>query len=199
MKKIKTVFVIDRKTNMCTNEVQPGSEWVLNGEGVATVKFDGTACLVRDGKLFKRMDRKLKKPFANMFRNDKSIVLTHDMFKDAPCGWEACEEHPDIKTGHWPGWVPVDKNNPADKWHIEAFQGFEIDGTYELIGPMVQSNKYAMEKHKLIMHSFLHVNVERSFDGIKEWLKDHYQEGIVFHHEDGRMAKIRRKDFGLIW
>ena len=35
------------------NEVVPGAEWVLAGEGIATRKYDGTCCMVRDGKLYK--------------------------------------------------------------------------------------------------------------------------------------------------
>ncbi len=40
-------------------------------------------------------------------------------------------------------------------------------------------------------------NVPRTFDGLREWLTDRNIEGIVFHHEDGRMAKIKLRDFGL--
>jgi hypothetical protein len=38
------------------DEVTPGAEWVVAGEGVATRKFDGTCCCVRDGRLYKRYD-----------------------------------------------------------------------------------------------------------------------------------------------
>lgn len=41
MKKIKTVFKIDRETGLATNEVMPGAEWVLEGQGVATLKVEG--------------------------------------------------------------------------------------------------------------------------------------------------------------
>ena len=34
------------------NEVVPGAEWVVAGEGVATRKWDGTACLVENGFVF---------------------------------------------------------------------------------------------------------------------------------------------------
>jgi hypothetical protein len=26
-----------------------------------------------------------------------------------------------------------------------------------------------------------------------------YMEGVVWYHEDGRMVKIKRRDFGLKW
>ncbi len=38
-------------------EVTPGCEWVLAGEGIASRKWDGTACMVKDGVLYKRYDR----------------------------------------------------------------------------------------------------------------------------------------------
>jgi N-acetylneuraminate synthase len=40
------------------NEVVSGAEWVLAGEGFAARKFDGTCCMARDGRLFKRYDVK---------------------------------------------------------------------------------------------------------------------------------------------
>lgn len=99
MKKIKTLFKIDPVTHLLTNEVVEGSEWVINGEGITYEKFNGTACMIRDGKLYKRYDRK-----AN---------------KSAPEGWEPCENEPDKKSGHWPGWLPVSETNPEDQWHRE--------------------------------------------------------------------------------
>ena len=46
-------------------------------------------------------------------------------------------------------------------------------------------------------------DVPRSYDGLKRYLTvldsrfapGHLAEGIVFHHPDGRRAKIKRKDF----
>lgn len=37
----------------------------------------------------------------------------------------------------------------------------------------------------------------RDFDGLRAWLDGKDIEGIVFHHPDGRMAKIKLRDFGL--
>ncbi len=39
----------------------PGAERVAIGDGVATRKYDGTCCMVRHGKLFKRYDAKAAK------------------------------------------------------------------------------------------------------------------------------------------
>jgi hypothetical protein len=179
MKKMKTVFVIDRtaRPHTITREVQ--EQWVLDGEGVATIKFDGTSCMVRDGKLFKRFDAKKG--------------------RTPPEGFIPCQAEPDPVTGHWPMWVPV-TGDPADKWHREAFlDGSFEDGTYELIGPKVQGNRYGVDRHSLVRHGADIVEVERTFEGLKAWVEAHQHEGLVFHHPDGRMAKLRRSDFSLPW
>jgi len=36
----------------------------------------------------------------------------------------------------------------------------------------------------------------RKFEEIKAYLADKDIEGIVWHHPDGRMVKIKKKDFG---
>lgn len=59
MKKIKTLFqrVIENHEIVdILPIVTDGCEWVLKGEGIATRKLDGTACMVKDGKLFARYD-----------------------------------------------------------------------------------------------------------------------------------------------
>lgn len=178
MKKIKTVFLIDRDVKRATEVVQEG--WVIAGEGVATIKFDGTSSMIKDGLLYKRYDAK------------------HG--KTPPDGFIPAETAPDVNTGHWPGWLRVSDTAPEDKWHREAFAegGFE-DGTYELVGPKVQKNKYALAKHMLVKHGSVTVAVERTREALVRWLEENEHEGLVFHHPDGRMAKLRRKDFGLKW
>ena len=179
MKKIISLFERDYDGNrQVINKVVAGAEWVINGEGVATRKWDGTACMVRDGVLYKRYDCKPgKKP---------------------PEGWEACIENPDPITKHWPGWIPVG-DGPEDVYHREAFLGIEIDGTYELCGPKVQGNPEGFDIHILIPHGEDHVDAPRSFDELKEWFSGPGNdiEGVVWHHPDGRMVKIKLKDFGL--
>lgn len=61
MKKIPTLFkrIFDeqhRKSVSC--EVTPGMEWVLAGEGLATVKIDGTCCAITNGRFYRRYDAK---------------------------------------------------------------------------------------------------------------------------------------------
>lgn len=202
MKKMKTVFVIDRDNgSVATPVVVSDSAWVVAGEGIATIKMDGTSSMVRNGKLFKRMDRKLDKHFSFKRKNNPDMVLADNMFKAAPDGWEACEEAPDKKTGHWPGWVPVVEGDPASRWHLEAFALADAweDGTYELVGPKVQNNRYDLADHRLWRHGESVVEVGRTFEDLKAWLEGNNVEGLVFHHPDGRMAKLRRKDFNIAW
>ena len=40
-------------------------------------------------------------------------------------------------------------------------------------------------------------NCPRSFESLREYLKSLDAEGIVFHHPDGRMVKLRKSDFGF--
>lgn len=160
------------------NEVVPGAEWVIAGEGVATEKYDGTCCMVRDGVLYKRHDVK----------NGRT----------PPPGWEQAQD-PDPTTGHWPGWLPVG-DGPEDQWHREASADAVEDRTYELVGPKVQGNPYALERHELWPHGCDPLpDAPRDFKGLCGYLLDEAIEGIVWHHPDGRMVKIKAKDFGIRW
>ncbi len=205
MKKTPIVFVVDYEKEQATDQVRPGMEWVLAGEGVATIKFDGQACLWQEGRLWKRFDRKLNK--AAQRRKDQGQDLgpiRMDLFREAPEGFVPCEAAPDPVTFHWPGWVPVSDTDPADKWHREALAHLEeplVEGaTYELVGPTLALNTYGLERHALWRHGRdVAVLPERSFEAIRDYLAAHEIEGLVFHHPDGRKAKIRRKDFQMFW
>lgn len=181
MKKIISLFQRNYDGDrLVRDEIVPGAEWVVAGEGVATEKVDGTCCMIRDGKLFKRFDAK----------NGKT----------PPAGFEAAQE-PDPKTGHWPGWMPVG-DGPADARHREAFESGEAyaDGTYELLGPKVQSNPHGFEKHVLMRHGHeVLPYAPRTYDLLKRYLNEFIIEGIVWKHPDGRMVKIKAKDFGIKW
>jgi hypothetical protein len=156
------------------DELVPGSEWVVAGEGIATRKFDGTCCMVRGGTLFKRYDAKAG--------------------KTPPAGFEPAQE-PDAVTGHHPGWLPVG-DGPDDRWHREAMKPGLIDGTYELVGPKIQGNSEGFAAHMLVPHGGeILSDAPRTFAALKEYLITRSIEGIVWHHPDGRKVKIKRKDF----
>ena len=181
MEKIISLFQRNYETDRrVRNEVVPGAEWVLAGEGVATRKFDGTCCLVKDGALWKRFDAKRGKA--------------------PPDGFVPAQD-PDPQTGHRPGWVKVG-DGPEDRWHREAFEHtYPVpvhDGTYELVGPKVQGNPEHYDTHVLVPHGIERLSdAPRDFDGLHTYLSEHDIEGIVWHNPDGRMVKIKGKDFGI--
>ncbi|HYM24449.1 MAG TPA: hypothetical protein VEU08_14635 [Vicinamibacterales bacterium] len=41
------------------------------------------------------------------------------------------------------------------------------------------------------------VNAPNTFEGLREYFQENLEEGVMFVHADGRMAQIRRRDFGL--
>lgn len=201
MKKIETLFKINRQTDLALPNINPNAKWVMDQEGIATIKFDGTPALFKDGILYKRFNRRLKKKFAKMKARQKDkFVFKSEMMADLPTGAIACNKKPDPVTFHHPFWVPVNINDPSDQWFADALSHKPtlVDGvTYELVGPKVQDNIHSLDKHELWTHSLQkEVNgVIRTFSGIKQWLRDNNEEGLVFHHPDGRKIKIRRKDF----
>lgn len=185
MQKIISLFKRDYGGNrQVINEVVPGAEWVVSGKGEATVKLDGSCCLIRDGKLYKR------------------YTVKRD--KKAPEGFEPATDV-DPMTGKQEGWVSID-DGPEDRWHREAFEsGFDsydhgfVDGqTYELCGPKINGNPECLGRHVLIPHGKeVIVNCPREWTSLRDFFSMTNIEGIVWHHSDGRMVKIKGKDFGI--
>lgn len=178
MKKIPTIYKRNPE-NMreILDEPHPDCGWVFAGEGVATRKYDGTCVKIENGQYLKR--REVKRG------------------KQAPPNF--IEEQFDTNTGKSVGWVPVDPRSKEDRWHMEAFNNSKhTAGTYELVGPKVQGNPEGYESHTLVKHSEAEIFewVPRTFEGIADFMKDKDIEGIVFHHPDGRMGKIKKRDFG---
>lgn len=170
--------------------MSPGCEWVLEGEGIARIKYDGTACLLKGGTLYKRYDARKR--------------------KEAPEGFIEAQERDE---NHWLGWVPIG-DGPEDQYHRAAFQEFQnnpsspIDRegrTFELIGPKIQggAEEWATRHYLMPHHGQGFLSLEpgypRTFDILRQFLEGFTMEGLVFHHPDGRMAKVKRKDLGLEW
>ncbi|WP_435005211.1 hypothetical protein P12x_003106 [Tundrisphaera lichenicola] len=181
MKKIPTMFERDWNgdRSRVLDQIHPGCEWVVAGEGIATRKIDGTCCLIRDGKLYKRQE----------FKPGQSIP---DDFEES--GF-------DEETGKRVGWKPVG-DGPEDKWHREGFANLtdKADGTYELVGPHTQKNPEKWDQDVLVPHTVERLGLTdeppRDFHGLSAYLAARDIEGIVFHHPDGRKAKIKKRDFG---
>ena len=176
------VFDNHRKVDILPN-VTAGMEWVMQGEGIATEKYDGSCCAIIDGEYYKRYDAK--------------------QGKTPPVGAIPCCK-PDPITGHWPHWIKVDRNNKSDIWHIAAYDhsyGETLeDGTYEVIGPHFRNNPYELNEDILVRHGEKVLrDVPRSFEGIREYLREHNIEGIVFWKDGIPQCKIKRSDFGFAW
>jgi hypothetical protein len=161
-------------------EYSEGTEWVQQGEGTATRKYDGTSVLIEDGVMWKRHELKPG--------------------KEAPYGFRVADK--DETTGKTMGWVEVGNGN-EDKWHREAWENtpdnFKANGTYELVGPKIQGNPENYDSHVLIWHEQAQIlpDAPVEFEALKKWLEDKDIEGIVWHHPDGRMVKIKKKDYRL--
>ena len=203
MKKIPSLFQRDFEgdRSKVLNTITPGTEWVIKGEGVATIKYDGTACAVIEGKLYARYDCKPEK--AAYKQHVEGTPWDLEDFKQPPDSAIACQE-PDLITGHWPHWVLVE-DQPQYKYHAATWEGLDEplpDGTYELVGPKVSSNPHGLGSHYLWPHGEVFPDdavPPRTFDTLHRWFQVHSIEGIVWYHNDGRMVKIKRRDFGLPW
>lgn len=182
MRKIPTLFERDwdGDRRYVLPAVVPGCEWVTEGEGIPTRKYDGT-CVMFDGDRWWAR-REVKEG------------------KEAPAGFVALGTDPEtLKTI---GWEPVGQSSFA-KAHAAVLARFAPEltawrpGTYELVGPKVNGNPEGLALDQLVFHDAATRlrNVPRDFAELAAWLHAHPYEGIVWHHPDGRMVKIKKRDF----
>jgi hypothetical protein len=184
MEKIPTIFdrndafkVIDSPRKSC--------EWVFAGEGKATEKLDGTnvRLTLRAGHVV-RVEKR---------RNPTKVQKARGVID----GW----------------YVDADEHSSEDKWIFEAVRGTDVKGwpdgehSAEALGPSIQGNALGLEKNLCVpfnLEAPVFEDAPRTFAGLRAFLAKleskfapgHLAEGIVFHHPDGRRAKIKRKDFG---
>lgn len=182
MKKIPTALVRnpDDRAHVL-DEVTPGCEWVIRGEGVPTRKYDGTCVMLEDGYWWARREVKPG--------------------KDAPHNY--VPEETDAVTGKTVGWEPIEQS-PFAKFHAEALTRdvgvAYAPGTYELIGPKINGNPEHRTSHELVAHAtateIAHAgapNVANVISMVRA-VGEQGWEGIVWHHPDGRMAKLKYRD-----
>ncbi|VTR96944.1 RNA ligase 1 family protein [Tuwongella immobilis] len=180
MKKIPSLFARNHDTNgLLRNEVTPGCEWVIAGEGVATRKYDGACWMIRAGVLYKR--RTLREG------------------EQSPAAFEPVTAFDPVTHTRY-GWMPLSTESPEDQYFREALEAATQllpDGTYELCGPMIQCNRERFTSHVLVPHGKdILEDCPRDFHRLRDYLCNRDIEGIVWHHHDGRMAKIKGSDFG---
>ena len=176
MRKIPTLYARTEDRRYVIDQVTPGCEWVLAGEGVATRKYDGT-CVMWDGtQWWARREVKPGRPTPEGF-----VLSDVDETTGKIVGWE-----PAGQTGFWKYLAEAAASlPPADV------------GTYELCGPKINGNPEQFEEHALVEHAHTEVlrASPRQFDELHGYLASSPWEGIVWHHPDGRMAKLKKRDF----
>jgi hypothetical protein len=188
VKKIPSLFARTADGQSLSRDYHPKADWVVRGEGVATRKWDGTAVMIKGGRLYARFDTKGGKP--------------------TPPDFIPCQE-PDPITYHHPGWVPATR--PEDKWIRAAAGivpdalGYNLDlpdGTYEAVGPKIGGNPEGLTEHRLIPHGAnVVIGAPRDFDGLKAWLAGCSMEGLVWwrdpHDMDCDKVKLTAHNMGV--
>lgn len=187
MQKIPTLFERnpDDRAHL-TTKVRTDCQWVIDGEGVATRKYDGTCVMLDDdGRWWARREVKPgKNPPPNYLATGTDEV-----------------------TGKTMGWEPM-LGAPYSKMHAQALcesgHGSWVPGTYELCGPKINGNPEHYARHVLVPHATaepidLFENMAPDFDDFEFVFTGAIAhmgwEGIVWHHPDGRMAKLKVRDF----
>lgn len=186
MPKLKSLF-IRKEINgrfIVTNEIDEDCKWVFEDESVLAVeKLDGTnvSIIIENGKITRIFNRTSEVPFFNTGKRHL-IEAVQNAYERGYCNF--------------------------------------TDGQYfgEVIGPKVQGNPYKLDYHiwlpfdTVVKKNFAYKSwgkYPKTFEAISEWFKDlmplyymslhkgeqGFVEGIVFHHLDGRMAKLRRDMF----
>jgi len=172
---------------IATPEITPGYEWVFNDEKVRAIeKLHGTnvSIIIEEGQIKSIWNRTERIPFFNKGK----IHIVRGILESFERGYMDL-----LKDGQHFG---------------------------ELIGPKVNGNPYNLEKNVWIpfkTYSWEHLfykswgKYPKTYEAISEWFKTlmplysykvhgkeygkHFVEGVVFTHEDGRMAKLRRNMF----
>lgn len=183
MQKIPTLYVRNPDNRQyVTDQITAGCEWALTDpSAVATRKWDGTCTLLDDHGTW--WARREVKPG-----------------KDIPLGYKTVEH--DETTGKLFGWERMTQS-PFVKFHTEAlaYSNPLIPGTYELVGPKINGNPDGYSRHTLINHGWAPFSerpdiaaAPRDYEGLRAWLLARPYEGLVWHHPDGRRAKLKKKD-----
>ena len=191
MKKIPTVYERNWETyKIDPTKVTPGCEWVLAGEGVPTRKYDGT-CVMLDanGRWWARREVKHEKPAPWEFQPIETDIVTNKTI-----GWEPIETSP-----WWKHFRDAFERDESLWEEVVVLEGPASDvGTYELVGPKVNGNPEHLEHHFLKRHGYEwlgggNTNAEPPIELIHH-VAPFGWEGIVWHHPDGRRAKLKVKD-----
>lgn len=195
--KIQSPFVRKHinKRYVVTPEITEGYEWVFKDDGViASDKLHGTnVCMIfKEGKLFaidNRDTRIVFDPFIHLYTNTQTARMMQGLLNSIEKGW------------------------------VKANSNSRVYG--ELIGPSLNKNIHRVEANYFVPFDYLKQKCKwntwfdnkypKTYESISEWFKglpslftqrihpksdqQDFAEGLVFHHPDGRMAKLRRDMF----
>ena len=167
-----------------TPEIAPGFEWVFSDENViATEKLHGTnvSIIMEDGIIKSIFNRTERIPFFNKGKKH----ITQGLLNSYERGYMDMLE---------------------DGQHFGELIGEKVNGNpHKINGNLwIPFNTYC--KNSLRYKSW--GKYPKTFESISEWFKtlmplyalkrgdkDGFVEGVVFHHPDGRMAKLRKDMF----
>lgn len=200
MRSIPSLFIREHTDSgyRATPELTPGTEWVVtDGNARPTEKVDGTPVLMGPDGVFY---------FRRCLRPDARVP------EDWRPWWELerCprERHTDIPT-KLAGWVPATPRHPYWAPLVSATENRRHDrgSTYELVGPKINGNPYRLTRHQLDLHGARRLHLDfppesltPTHERIQVFLESHPgMEGVIWHHPDGWMVKVKRRDFGLPW
>lgn len=101
------------------------------------------------------------------------------------------------------GWFELNGRTELDRNLVHALNNtpwVRDDGTCEAVGVHFKSNPYGLDDDFLERHGRIkHLNCPRDFAGIREYLRTHDIEGIVWYRGNGEMCVVDREDFGFDW
>lgn len=176
MRKIPTVYLRDEQDRAhVTNRPNPACLWVFDGEGVPTRKYDGTCMMLdADGYWWARREVKPGKTTPSCY-----LPITTDPTTGKTVGWEPIEQSGFVKAFQLVDKVPT------------------IPGTYELCGPKINGNPEKLARHALIPHADAEVftpDEAATPERVVRAVAARGWEGIVWHHANGKMAKLKVRD-----
>jgi hypothetical protein len=188
MQKISTIFDRghDGKLLPIPND---DASWVFEApwtDFTVQRKWDGLCCKIEGGKLYKRRSIRAGQEVPPDWEQEHIVLDQSGGLKEAI------------------GWQPVDPARPEDMYHAAGWENLMVmfEGSCELVGPGVEGNHDGHDVNMLLEHLVspqLAKEFPRSFEGIREVLDSLPWEGLIFRHRDGRLAKIKREDYGLPW
>lgn len=211
MNKIPTIFLRDwdNDPSRITREWNPEAQWLLDNPhaALATVKKDGTNVRVTVS--------------GDAYGNQHLLVdkRRNPSKKEKVRARESGLPEPE------PTYVPAQREDPGDKHIFAAVDATDFsdcpDGVFECeaLGPKIQGG---VESDRPMLYPFsfdpelafdpiqtidlfeltpskIHTTLEAYFTGMGSPLQSKPIEGIVWLGPEGKMAKIKRRDFGLPW